>query len=65
MSSRQKGQNERRHNQLSSCSCRVETVGDRCQHWNEEIKKENRDEQMSERYAGVGEFKMKQRHAIL
>ena len=35
VSSRQKGQNEGRHDQLSSCIHIVEVLGDGCQHWNE------------------------------
>ena len=44
VSSRQKGQNERRHDHLSSCIYIVEVLGDGCQHWNEEVEQENRDE---------------------
>ena len=44
VSSRQKGQNERRHDQLSSCIYIVEFLGDGCQHWNEVVEQENRDE---------------------
>ena len=42
--SRQKGQNERRYDHISSSFYRVEVLGDGCQHWNEEVKKENRDQ---------------------
>ena len=35
VSSRQKGQNERKHDHLSSCVYIVDILGDRCQHWNE------------------------------
>ena len=44
VSSRQKGQNERRHDHLSSCIYIVEVLGDECQHWNEVVEQENRDE---------------------
>ena len=45
MSSRQKGQNERRHDDhLSSRVYIVEVLGDGCQDWNEVVKQENRDE---------------------
>ena len=44
VSSRQKGQNERRHDHLSSCVYIVEVLGDVCQHWNEVVELENRDE---------------------
>ena len=44
VSSRQKGQNERTHDHLSSCIYIVEVLGDGCQHWNKEVEKENRDE---------------------
>ena len=37
VSSRQKGQNERRHDHLSSCVYLVEVLGDGCQHWNEVV----------------------------
>ena len=43
-SSRQKGHNERRHDHLSSCIYIVKVLGDGCQHWNEEVEQENRDE---------------------
>ena len=39
-----KGQNERRHDHLSSCTYIVEVLGDGCQHWNEDVEQENRDE---------------------
>ena len=42
--SRQKGQNERRHDHLLSCVYIVEVLGDECQHWNEVVEQENRDE---------------------
>ena len=52
VSSRQKGQNERKYDHLSLWSCIdiVEVLGDGCQHWNkevpwnEDIVQENRDE---------------------
>ena len=44
VSSRQKGQNGRRHNHLLSCVYIVEVLGDKCQHWNEVVEQENRDE---------------------
>ena len=44
VSSRQKGQNERRHDHLSSCIDIVEVLGDECQHWNEVVEQENRAE---------------------
>ena len=44
VSSSQKGQNERRHDHLSSCIYKEEVLGDRCQHWNEDVEQENRDE---------------------
>ena len=44
VSSRQKGQNERRHDHLSSCIHIVEVLGGGCQHWNEEVEQETRDE---------------------
>ena len=44
VSSRQKGQNERRHDHLLSCIYMVEVLGDGCQHWNEEVEEENGDE---------------------
>ena len=44
VSSRQKGQNERMHDHLSSCIYIVEVLGDVCQHWNEGVEQENRDE---------------------
>ena len=31
--------NERRHSHFSSCVCRLEIGGDRCQHWSEEIER--------------------------
>ena len=37
VSSRQKGQNERRHDHLSSRVYIVEVLGDGCQHWNEVV----------------------------
>ena len=44
LSSRQKDQNDRRHDHLSSCLYIMDVLGDGCQHWNEEIEQENRDE---------------------
>ena len=44
VSSRQKGQNERMHDHLLSYIYIVEVLGDGFQHWNKEVKKENRDE---------------------
>ena len=44
VSSRQKGQNERRHDHLSSCVYIADVLGDMCQHWHEVVKQENRDE---------------------
>ena len=44
VSSRQKGQNERRHDRLSSCVYIAEFLEDGCQHWNEAVEQENRDE---------------------
>ena len=43
MSSRQRGQNKRRHDYLSSCIHRVGVLGGRCQHWSEEIRRESTD----------------------
>ena len=43
MSSRQKGQNKRAHDHLSSCIYRVGVLGGRCQHWSEGIGRENTD----------------------
>ena len=43
MSSRQKGQNKRRHDHLSSCVYRVGVLGGRFQHWSKEIEKESTD----------------------
>ena len=54
VSSRQKGQNERRHDHLSSCVYLVEVLGDGCQHWNEVVEQENRDEDIRE-ISGSGE----------
>ena len=44
VSSRQKGQNERRHDHLSSCVFIVDVLGERCQHCNKEAEQENKDE---------------------
>ena len=44
VSSRQKGQNERQHDPLLSCTYIVEVLEVGCQHWNEEFEQENRDE---------------------
>ena len=44
VSSRQKVQNKRRHDYLLSCVYIVEVLGDGCQHWNEVVEQENRDE---------------------
>ena len=44
VSSRQKGQNERKHDQLLSCIYIVEVLGDGCLHWNEEVEQKNTDE---------------------
>ena len=41
VSSRQKGQNESRHDRFSYCTYRVEALGGMCQHWNEEMEKES------------------------
>ena len=43
MSSRQKGQNKRKHDHLSFCVYRMGVLGGRCQHWNEEIERESTD----------------------
>ena len=43
MSSRQKFQNKRGHDHLSSCIYRVGVLGGRCQHWSEEIGRESTD----------------------
>ena len=44
VSSIQKDRNERKHVHLSSCTYRAEALGDVCQHWNEEVEQEERDE---------------------
>ena len=43
VSSRRRGQNERRHDHLMSCIYRVDILGDWCWHCGEEIKKGNKD----------------------
>ena len=44
VSSIQKDRNERKHVHLSSCTYRAEALGDGCQHWNEEVEQEDRDD---------------------